>query len=518
MGRKTKTAVVVGGGVAGATCAAETAALTADNTDTDVQVVLISPSPAVRVATAGALRCEVEVSDEPAEAWARAAGVRVVRDAAVAVQARTILLASGDTVAFDACCIASGARPDVPAVFRSSDPALNNRILTIRDTDSVATLRAAVSGARRVAVVGNGGIALELAHEIVACDVVWVIRDSHVGHSFFDASVGEALVGFLGKSKDAGFFGRVENGGENGGGRDGGGVAGGVLGSGAGPDWLGRKEKPIFFDADGNEVVSKRPGGNVVSDRGDRLRIERDCEVTAINMGSTGDGFPVTLSLSNGSKVLCDYVICATGVIPNVEWLGHLSRVPVGSSPSSTTAGESTVDVSGGVLVSAGNMQSIGRKDIFAAGDCATIVRSIDMDVSCGNNWFQMRLWTQAAIAGRVAAAGMSAALVGAESEARGLEFDIFAHATRFFGERVALLGRYSAQGLREGYRIVEGGNDERFVRVVLEEGKVRGAVLIGDVDLAETYENLILDGLDVSHIASEELVDPQVDLEDYFD
>ena len=40
--------------------------------------------------------------------------------------------------------------------------ALQERVLTIRDTDSVARLAARLERSRRVVVVGNGGIALEL--------------------------------------------------------------------------------------------------------------------------------------------------------------------------------------------------------------------------------------------------------------------------------------------------------------------------------------------------------------------
>lgn len=517
---KVKTAVVVGGGVAGATCAAELAALTADHPDVRVEVVLVSASPVVRVATAGALRCGgVQVADEPAVAWAKAAGVRVVEGVAAAMQARSVVLRNGETVSFDACCIASGARPDVPRALQVEDAALKGRLLTVRDTDSVATLRAAVAGARRIAIVGNGGIALELAHEIVGCDVVWVIRDDHVGHSFFDASAGKALAGFLARSDSGGYFGRPE--GPGGGERKSVGNVpqGDVLGSGAGPDWLERKERPIFFDKDGNQISTVASGTKcLATDRMQRLRVERQCEVVKVEAQGSGEEYPVKLCLSNTSTVLCDYVVCATGVVPNVSWLGRLCRVPLDVAGPDRRGTECAVNAGGGVLVLAGSMQSVGRKDVFAAGDCATVVRSPDMDANEGNNWIQMRLWTQAAAAGRVAAAGMSSVLLGNGSVGDGMEFDLFAHATRFFGERVVLLGRYSAQGLQDGYRVVEGGNEEQFIRVVLEDGKLRGAVLIGDVDLAETYENLILDRLDLSHIAAEELVDPQIDLDDYFD
>jgi NAD(P)H-nitrite reductase large subunit len=43
------------------------------------------------------------------------------------------------------------------------------------------------------------------------------------------------------------------------------------------------------------------------------------------------------------------------------------------------------------------------------------------------------------------------------------------------------------------------------------------GAVLIGDTDLEETFENLIMDGIDLSRFGPE-LLDPEFDVEDFFD
>lgn len=57
----------------------------------------------------------------------------------------------------------------------------------------------------------------------------------------------------------------------------------------------------------------------------------------------------------------------------------------------------------------------------------------------------------------------------------------------------------------------------EEYVKVITKDGKVRGAVLIGETDLEETLENLILNQTDISHI-EDDFLNPQVDLEDYFD
>lgn len=497
-----KVALVVGGGVAGATCAAELAALTCGRVD----VVLLSATPAVRVATAGALRRSLDVSAAPAEAWAAAAGVRVETGTASAFCARSVVLSDGQTLPFDVCCVATGARPRVPAVFGGE--AARGRVLTVRDTDDVGVLRKAVGAARRVLLVGNGGIAMELAHELRTreCEVVWAIRGEHVGNSFFDQRGGDALFQFLerGTETSGGLWNEEAHVKSD--------KQSSMQGSGVGPDWLGRRERPVLFSSGSGEPAKTE---KLPAVKKEGMRIERSCDVVRVQAGLVGTGWPVAVELSNGATIACDVVVCATGVQPNVEWLGALSRVPVDES---SACADVDSDCRGGVLVHAGNMRSVGRRDVFAAGDCATIVRGAEMACDAGNNWFQMRLWTQAAAAARAAAAGMAAALADGADGGGGMEFDLFAHATRFFGQRVVLLGRYNAQGLKKGYQIVEGGDERRFVRVVIEDGRVRGALLIGDAELAETFENLILDRLDVSHIAQAELVDPSIDLEDYFD
>lgn len=48
-------------------------------------------------------------------------------------------------------------------------------------------------------------------------------------------------------------------------------------------------------------------------------------------------------------------------------------------------------------------------------------------------------------------------------------------------------------------------------------QGRVYGALLIGDTDLEETLENLILNRIDVSAFG-ENLINPDIDIEDYFD
>ena len=156
--------------------------------------------------------------------------------------------------------------------------------------------------------------------------------------------------------------------------------------------------------------------------------------------------------------------------------------------------------------------------------------------------------------------------LGGVDELGGGFNFDIFAHATRFFGKKVIFLGLFNGQHLgdacedvikrcvvtAEGLASISnchsasqrkppaisdeqhaGGGapsatghyeifvrvtpGEEYIKVVVEDGKVRGALLVGETDLSETFENLILTGLDVGHLGSK-LLDPEFDLEDYFD
>jgi pyridine nucleotide-disulfide oxidoreductase domain-containing protein 1 len=55
----------------------------------------------------------------------------------------------------------------------------------------------------------------------------------------------------------------------------------------------------------------------------------------------------------------------------------------------------------------------------------------------------------------------------------------------------------------------------EQYVKAVMRNGRMVGAVLIGETDLEETFENLILNQLDLSEFGDELL---NQDIEDFFD
>ncbi len=87
-----------------------------------------------------------------------------------------------------------------------------------------------------------------------------------------------------------------------------------------------------------------------------------------------------------------------------------------------------------------------------------------------------------------------------------------------FFFLKVVLLGKFNAQGLGLDHELLlRCTKGQEYVKVVLTGGRMVGAVLIGETDLEETFENLILNQMDLSRYGAE-LLNPNIDIEDYFD
>lgn len=131
-----------------------------------------------------------------------------------------------------------------------------------------------------------------------------------------------------------------------------------------------------------------------------------------------------------------------------------------------------------------------------------------------------MRLWTQARQMGAMAARSMAAQHDGqpADQVLQDFCFELFGHVTHLFGYQVVLLGKYNGQGLGRDYEaLIRMTPGLEYIKYVLQNGRVQGAILIGETGLEETTENLILNQLDVSGYG-DRLLDPDIDIEDYFD
>ncbi|KAF5841479.1 hypothetical protein DUNSADRAFT_12644 [Dunaliella salina] len=181
--------VVVGGGIAGV-CATEELQRLAPPAST---VTLVSVSPSLK-GVGNVVRLtqnleEFEVVEKDLASIAAHPNTRVIVAAVVNCdcKVRRLWLPNGEQLEYDKLLCATGAVPKV----LSDHPA----VLTLRDTDSVLSLRDRLQAARRVIIVGNGGIALELVGALKGMlDVVWVLKHGHVGDAFFDVDAASFLL------------------------------------------------------------------------------------------------------------------------------------------------------------------------------------------------------------------------------------------------------------------------------------------------------------------------------------
>ena len=500
------TFVVVGGGIAGISCI-EMLAQIAESSKTDAEwsVLLITASPIVKrirnVIQISKLVSTFDVEEMSAGDYAAEqtrASVEVLSDVVkgIDVEEHEVRTKGGRVIKYDRLCLCHGARPRI--LPEAED---NPRVMGIRDTESVRDFKEKLAGATRVVIVGNGGIATELVHELKGVEVVWAIKDDSIAAAFVDAGAGEFLYGELNKDT---------KGNEEKSEGDGGtsltkrmrytvsaasrGPPVPFNGAALGPDWHrginveghqeARKEVAVEYECHVRKLW-----------RREDFELSEKVESKAVD----SKAWPIYVELSNDKVYGCDLVVSATGVIPNGDLIcpALFERDPV----------------DGGIVVD--DMLRTSAKDVFAAGD----VCHAKWEADPPRHWFQMRLWTQARQLGLFAGQCMAASLRG-EEIARDFSFEVFTHATKFFGFKVVLLGLFNGQTMTvHDYevllRVTKG---KEYVKAVMsKEGRMQGAVLIGETDLEETFENLILNQMDLSQFG-EDLLDPNVDIEDFFD
>ncbi|XP_049422715.1 pyridine nucleotide-disulfide oxidoreductase domain-containing protein 1 isoform X1 [Epinephelus fuscoguttatus] len=498
--RKEKTFrfVIVGGGIAGVTCAEQ---LSSQIPSADV--ALITAGPHIKAVTnykqVSRTLEEFGVEEQPSSVLEeKFPNLTVIHSAVKSLhtQSHSVETADGRVFGYEKLCICSGGRPKL----LTQD---NPYVIGIRDTDSAQEFQKRLSKAKRIVVVGNGGIALELVYEVEGCEVIWAVKDKAIGNTFFDAGAAQFLIPSLEADKPeraapckrprytteepapgaAQTFTADKNARRQG-------SCSTEAGSALGPDW--------------HEGLALR-GAEQVSRR---VSLEYQCEVEKIftsaellnspqqtlrpeNVGS----WPVYIQLTNGKTFGCDFVVSATGVVPNTEPFLHGNNFALADD--------------GGLQVDDHMMTS--ESDVYAAGDVCT---------ACWEHsplWQQMRLWTQARQMGWYAGRCMAAHVL---SEPIELDFcfELFSHITKFFNYKVVLLGKFNGQGLGPDHELlVRCTKGQEYVKVVLSGGRMVGAVLMGETDLEETFENLILNQMDLTRYG-EELLNPDIDIEDYFD
>lgn len=448
--------LVIGGGIAGVSCIEGLAFL-----HQEASIGLITPSGVVKAVTktVPVTKLLSDMTVEEADANTLEAKCKVILDTVIAIHPgeSSVLTEQHGLVKYKELCVATGASPR--KIWYSE------HVVTIRDTDSVGELQTRLQAARRIVIVGNGGIATELVHALTGVDIVWVVKDQHISATFLDPGAAEFCQDRLASADTTQetIFKRLRY------------NTGGQRGPSLGPDWH-------------TQVNLQGAGTNR------QVSIEYACEVERI-IDSEDDSCRVRVSLTNGKTLSADIVVSAIGVVPN-------SNIQVRGAPFQ-------LEGDGGITV--GEFMQTSVPHVFAAGDVCGPAWSL------ARHWFQMRLWTQAQHMGSYAAKCMVGARRG-EPVLMDFCFELFTHMTRFFGHKVILLGLFQGQGLGGDYEVLlRVTRGQEYIKLVLKDGRMQGAVLIGETDLEEMCENLILDQLDLTDVA-DDLLNPDIDIEDYFD
>lgn len=465
------TYLIVGGGIAGVTCVEILAILHPEE-----KLVIITASSLVKnvsnISFYAKTVVKFDVHDTEASSLLKIHhNLEIIYDSLKYLDTKNkiAITEDGTSIKYEVLCVCTGG---IPKLIKDSNKC--SRILGIRDTESVKEFEKKLKSGKKMVIIGNGGIASEIVHATKGIQKVWVIRDDYISSTFIDPGAAEFFQDSF-KSKEnkqeSTILRRhifteedtVVSLNKN------------LKSAALGPDWYRKLE-------------------NIKSESGEQeLEIIYKVEVESILEVNHKD-YCLNVTLSNGRKILCDFVISATGVEPAVNFTWD--EIPKRAAD-------------GGLAVN--EMQETSIKDVFAAGDVAS---------ACWEHaphWFQLRLWTQARQMASMAAKAMHARITKQEV-LQDFCFELFTHCTNLFGYRIVLLGKYNGQGLGNDYEIlIRTTPRNEYIKFILQKGRLQGALLIGETDLEEMCENLILDQIDLTPFG-DDILNPDIDIDDYFD
>ncbi len=215
-----------------------------------------------------------------------------------------------------------------------------------------------------------------------------------------------------------------------------------------------------MLDPDGSLLVQKK-----LEDNGVELLLGED--VSEI----IGEGDIRAVKLAGGKVFSCSMVIVGKGVSPNID-LAKESGISCGAGISVNSALETSVP------------------NIFSAGDACE-----SFDVALGKPQVNA-LWTNAVEQGRIAGANMAGA---GQSYAGSLGMN----SIEFFGMPIVSIGVHKAEALSGASE--ESVCDARsgvYKKVVVKDGVLVGAVLVGNIRSSGVYLRLIRERIDVTPFA----------------
>lgn len=333
---------------------------------------------------------------------------------------------------YDKLILAMGAHP-TPLIPHSNLPP-SPYILSIRDTESVSTLSERLKHSRRMMIVGNGGIALELVYALHTAlsevlkqvnseqaaggendlsppELVWSVHTGYIGNTFLDESSSAFMIPWLFPEKDPDNLTQQPQASSSSSSSNtrhntlpadttssaptthtapkqtvttatnvtatlppaapsSGSTA---TGAALGPNWLNR------LHLDTLKPKHKTPFNKLDTSLLPHLTLELSTEVTEVYENhsydpnaQSDDSYPLRVTISNGKVYDCDIIIAATGVTPNTGMLGlEFVRGPDGG-----------VQINDRMLTSVPN--------VYAAGDVAFADFGAMKDSR--SHWFQVRI------------------------------------------------------------------------------------------------------------------------------
>ncbi|CAG9791865.1 unnamed protein product [Diatraea saccharalis] len=466
------TYLIIGGGIAGVTCVETLAILHPEES-----LVLITASSLVKNVSNVSFFAKTIVKFDVNETEASSLqkihpNLQIIYDSLNYIDSKNKFATTdgGVRVEYEMMCLCTGGIPRLISEANKS-----KRILGIRDTESVQEFQKRLKDGRKMVIVGNGGIASEIVHATRGIQKVWVIRDDYISATFIDPGAAQFFQDTFNRK----------------------------LEDNAAKNTIVRRH--IFTEEDTLVSLNKdlksaalgpdwyRKLEDLRNDHGEQeLEIIYKAEVKSVS--DIESEFPLRIELSNGRIIDCDFIVSATGVEPALNY--KFDEEPIKG-------------LDGGLSVN--EFQEISIKDIFAAGDVAHAAWTH------APHWFQLRLWTQARQMAAMAAKSMHARKIN-EEVLQDFCFELFTHCTSLFGYRVVLLGKYNGQNLGNDYEILLRTTPRHeYIKFVLQNGKLQGAILIGETDLEEMCENLILDQIDLTPFG-DEILNPDIDIDDYFD
>jgi len=206
-----------------------------------------------------------------------------------------------------------------------------------------------------------------------------------------------------------------------------------------------------ILDDEGAKIVQ-----NHLESKGLEFRLAANVKKFAVNQAI----------LEGGETVDFDILVLAVGVRPNTALLNGIAKIERGiavNEKSETTA-----------------------PDIYAAGDCTQT-----LDVSSGQNKV-MALLPNAYMQGECAGINMTGNGATVNGEAGGASFDkaIPMNAIGFLGLHVITAGNYDGQVYSDSNNSKTG--ESGYKRLFFSNNKLNGYILIGNVEKAGIYTNLI--------------------------